>query len=240
MGGWAVPPSRGFVNMHLRALPHCSPIAPQVNKNAQAVSFADLYGLWIILAAGLALGGSIMLVQRCLRRRRKQGGLSMHSSGAGDLPLNASGPLPNERQPLRLLASAISLKRLRSGRLRGGGPKGRQQQRQQSGGGATVAAVKDASVGATSACGDTFCDLDSEPSFSKSGEAPPAFSAAASTPQGPATRQQARQAASRINDDTAAAEEGHMRRQSSLQDAASIYSGIPWKSPRSSSQAGLR
>ncbi|KAL4433389.1 hypothetical protein ABPG77_010242 [Micractinium sp. CCAP 211/92] len=210
----------------------------QVSKSAQAVSFSDLYGLWIIPAAGLALGGSTMLAQRCLRRRRKQGGLSRQSS-AGDLPLATGGPLPNERQPLRLLASTISLKRLRSGRLRGGSLKGRQQPGQQPGGGATVAAVKDASVGATSACCDTFCDLDSEPSFSKSGEAPPAPSAAAGTPHGPATRQQARQAASRLSDGTAD-EEGQMRQQSSLQDAASIYTGIPWKSPRSSSHAGLR
>lgn len=180
-----------------------------------------------------------MLAQRFLRRRRKQPGLSRHSSSAADLPLSAGRPLPNERQPLRLLATAISFGRLRSGRLKGGGRKGRQQRCGDGGGGATAAvSVKDASVEAASAFGDTSCDLESEPSFSQQGEAPPAPRAAASTPHGPAGRQQVRQAASPGGGSSAGGERP-IRRLSSLQEAASIYSDIHWKSPRSSIQAGF-
>ena len=46
----------------------------QVDAESSAVSFFDLSGLWVILAAGLALGIIVMVAQRTLRRRSKQRG----------------------------------------------------------------------------------------------------------------------------------------------------------------------
>lgn len=198
------------------------------------MSFSDLYGLWIILGAGLALGTGTMLTQRCLRRRSKQQG----PGSDGDLPLSAAGPLPVEHQPLRLLVSAMSFGRLRSGRLRGGGRNGRLQRQQRQGGGvAAAAAIKDASIEGASAYGDTSCDLESDPSFSLQGKVALAPGTAAGAACGAAGRQHAGQAPSPAGAGGADGERP-MRRLSSLQEAASIYSDIHWKSPRSSNHAG--
>ncbi len=41
----------------------------QVSRDTTAVSFFDLWGLWVVLGGSMVVGALLMLVQRTLRRR---------------------------------------------------------------------------------------------------------------------------------------------------------------------------
>jgi hypothetical protein len=91
------------MHLALRPLP-----PPQVNKEAQAVTVRDLYGLWIILAGGIVFGLLIMIVQRTRRHYSKH----HHSSGCN--VVCEGGPLPQERRPAQLLSAMAASFRIRS------------------------------------------------------------------------------------------------------------------------------
>ncbi|KAL4433390.1 hypothetical protein ABPG77_010243 [Micractinium sp. CCAP 211/92] len=213
----------------------------QVNKNAQAVSFSDLYGLWIILAAGLALGGSIMLAQRCLRRRRKHRGMGRHTG----LAPGGDSPLPVEYQPLRFMHSVLSFGR--RGRLSGS-----QRAQKQRGSGAAGSAPGAAAARPAAAKGaeaaveppspggkgwDLESNLSSELPAKSPRLAPPAATCGspAGTPQAEPPR---RVSASRATPASPASQAGdssnsgqqHEERVSALQAADTIYGAIHWKS----------
>lgn len=213
----------------------------QVNKSAQAVSFSDLYGLWIILAAGLALGGSTMLAQRCLRQRRKQRGMSRHTG----LAPGGDSPLPVEHQPLRFVHSVLSFGR--RGRL-SGSQRGQKQRGNGAAGSApgTAASRPAAAKGAEAAVeppspGGKGWDLGSSLSSGLPSEqplqAPPA--ATSGSPAGiPHAEPPRRVSASRATPARPASQTGdssnsgqqHEERVSALQAADTIYGAIHWKS----------
>lgn len=87
---WIVDPNSG-----------CQSIT-QVTKDATAISFTDLSGLWMLLAAGLGLGCLLMLGQRSLRRWQKHHG---KSSGQPQGRFGAGEPLPEGRRPSRLISA---------------------------------------------------------------------------------------------------------------------------------------
>lgn len=58
----------------------------QASGDSVAVSFYDLWGLWVVLAGGLALGVLLMLAQRTLRRRQHHRLLRALGQGASAQP----------------------------------------------------------------------------------------------------------------------------------------------------------
>lgn len=211
----------------------CPAPLSQVNKNAQAVSFSDLYGLWIILGAGLALGTCTMLTQRGLRRWRKRRGMPRRS---GLAPAGA-GPLPVEHQPLRFMRSVLSLGRRARPLHVGNGQK-------QCGNGSMICRPvarstqeAAAAVDARTSSGKAW-DLESNQS---SGMAPelPASAASAVAPGSPAGSLQVSTglqvaavpgAPASQTGGSGARHQQHEQRMSALQAAETIYGAVKWKS----------
>ncbi|KAL4451646.1 hypothetical protein ABPG75_007308 [Micractinium tetrahymenae] len=211
----------------------------QVNKNAQAVSFTDLYGLWIILGAGLALGFCTMLAQRSLRRYRKHAGMGRHTG----LAPGAGSPLPNEHQPLRFMRSVLSFGR--RGRSSGSRRAQKQQQHNGSAGGCSVAAARSAKDAAVPVEAHPPCDkawnLESNLSSALPSEAAPPASPVA-TPRSPAGSSQTAppprvSAPPASQGQPSGSGEQHEQRVSALQAVDTIYGAIKWKSKLKSSGA---
>lgn len=224
---WIVNPTQG-----------CQVISA-VNNNASAVRFQDLYGLWIILGAGIVMGALIMFTQRTMRRYEKHHGRRPRRTNA------EGGPLPGDQAPKHLVSAVvawgkrsgrrISLQRGESGRRGSGkGGSGKQpvgQQRGRHNGGGTDAGGWTAvgPAGTTEAIGQW--DLESGPSSSPVSLAAAPLSSLAAAVTTPAAspaaqmQQQLQQAAPPPPPPPAAE-----RSVSALLVADSIFAAQKWKS----------
>ena len=94
---WLRPPTSHSPATHADVCLHA-----QVNRGAEPVEFADLYGLWIILAAGLGTGALVMFAQ--VMQRDQMGG------GAGAQQCRRAAVLLGDghaKAVLRALAASI-------------------------------------------------------------------------------------------------------------------------------------
>ncbi|PSC76640.1 glutamate receptor [Micractinium conductrix] len=88
----------------------CQMVA-SVNRGAEPVEFADLYGLWIILAAGLGTGALVMFAQRFMRRHRK------HRAMALGTALSLPASLPDyDRPPPNLMTGVMAMEHRKQAR----------------------------------------------------------------------------------------------------------------------------
>ena len=193
---------------------------PQVNKEAQAVTVRDLYGLWIILAGGIVFGLLIMIVQRTRRRYAKHHRTS--TSGGGCKVVCEGGPLPQERRPAQLFSAMAASFRIRSKRRQTtaatGNRKGAAQERQ-----ADMASASSAEEGSQHHV--TAAALPHPADIESASAAP----SAAVFEGSPAAQQQQQQQQSPVGQ-ASTGRSREMERTSSLLAPESVYAAHQWKS----------
>jgi hypothetical protein len=192
---------------------------PQVNKEVQAVTVRDLYGLWIILAGGIVFGLLIMIGQRTRRRYAKHHHTS--TSGGGCKMVCEGGPLPQERRPAQLFSAMAASFRIRSKRRQTtaatGNRKGAAQERQ-----ADMASASSAEEGSQHHV--TAAALPHPADIESASAAPSAVVVDGS----PAAQQQQQQQSP--EGQASAGRSREMERTSSLLAPESVYAAHQWKS----------